>query len=268
MEQVREVIVMGGTLTIPGNATPMGGMLPIFFQNVLTNSEFNIATDPEAASILFSLTSTTSETHPSAPRLPRPLKVILVPLDATHLHGLHENLYKSLAAPAIKAGSPLTYFLDAILQRTYRKLHSLVSQRRESDVVELHMHDPLCVYYAMLDENARKGWIVEANADVRVECTGTWTRGMTLLDQRVRGQRPFEKKQGDSKDQGEDGEDMKGEDFEGVDDDEGGWRGGTGNCVDIVWASSIEKAGNLKTVEAIGPIIWDLKYRRVDERPS
>ena len=100
---------------------------------------------------------------------------------------------------------------------------------------------------------------MEANADVRVECTGTWTRGMTLLDQRVRGQRPFDKKRGGSKDQVEDGEDMKGEDFEGVDDDEGGWRRGTGNRIDIVWASSIEKSGNLKTAEAMGRMIWDLK---------
>ena len=184
-----------------------------------------------------------------------------MPLDATHLHGLHENLYKSFATPAIKAGSPLTCFLDAILRRTYRKLHSLVSQGRESEVVELHMHDPLCVYYAMLDDNARKGWIVEANADVRVECTGTWTRGMTLLDQRVRGQRPFDKKQGDSKGQVDEVEDMDGEDFEGVNDDEGGWRGATGNRIDIVWASSIEKSGNLKTVEAIGRMIWDLVSR-------
>ena len=217
--------------------------------------------------MLFSLTSTTSETHPSAPRLPRPLKLTLVPLDATHLHGLHENHYKSLAATAIKAGSPLAHFLDAILQRTYRKLYSLVSQGRESEVVELHMHDPLCVYYAMLDDNARKEWIVESNVDVRVECTGTWTRGMTLLDQRVRGQRPFDKKQGNSKDQVEDDEDMKGEDFEGVDDDEGGWRGGTGNRIDIVWASSIEKSGNLKTVEAMGQMIWNLKHGSIKDKP-
>lgn len=57
------------------------------------------------------------------------------------------------------------------------------------------MHDPLAVYYAMLDDDARKDWVVEHNVDIRVECTGTWTRGMTLLDQRVRGQRPFEKRE-------------------------------------------------------------------------
>jgi hypothetical protein len=138
--------------------------------------------------------------------------------------------------------------------RTYRKLRSLVSQGRESEVVELHMHDPLCVYYAMLDDKARKEWIVEPNADVRVECTGTWTRGMTLLDQRVRGQRPFDKRKGACTDDVEGGDD-----YEGVDDDEGGWRDGTGNCIDIVWASGDLALGNLKTVEAMGRIIWDLK---------
>ena len=237
----------------------MSHRLEVVFPIHLTDTtEFNIATDPEAASLLFSLTSTKSETHPSAPRLPRPLKLILVPLDATHLHGLHSNLYKSLSTPSITAGSPVSSFLDAILQRTYRKLQSLVSQGRESEIIELHMHDPLCVYYAMLGDEERMKWIVEPNADVRVECTGTWTRGMTLLDQRTRGQRPFDKRQTECTDLAN-GEDTNGEDYEGVVDDEGGWRGGTGNRVDIVWASSGEEGGNLKTVEAMGRMIWDLK---------
>jgi hypothetical protein len=115
------------------------------------------------------------------------------------------------------------------------------------------MHDPLSLYYAMLDDEARQEWVVERNADVRVECTGTWTRGMTLLDQRVRGQRPFDKRAVACTE-----EIGNGEDYEGVDDDEGGWRCGTGNRVDIVWASSIEEGGNMKTVEKIGRMIWRL----------
>jgi hypothetical protein len=217
--------------------------------------EFNVVTDPEAASILFSLTSATSETHPSAPHLPRRLNLFMVPLDATHLHGLHEEFYKSLSAEMIKAGSPLASFLDAILQRTYRKLGSLMAQGRES---ELHMHDPLCALYAILDDVARKEWVVEPNADVRVECTGTWTRGMTLLDQRIRGQRPFSRRQRDCSDKIGGSEDLSSGDYEGVDDDEGRWRGGTGNRVNIVWASSSVKGGNLKTVEAMTRQIWCL----------
>jgi inosine-uridine nucleoside N-ribohydrolase len=221
--------------------------------------EFNIATDPEAASILFSLTSTTSETHPSAPRLTRPLRLTLVPLDATHLHGLSETFYNNIAEPAIKAGSPLSLFLNAILQRTYRKVESLVARGRESEVIELHMHDPLCIYYAMLDDEARNEWVIERNADVRVECTGTWTRGMTLLDQRERGKRPFEKTLEVSRDEGTEGEDTADGDYQGVDDDEGGWRGVIGNRIDIVWASSAAEGGNSKTVEAMAKLIWDLK---------
>jgi hypothetical protein len=121
------------------------------------------------------------------------------------------------------------------------------------------MHDPLCVYFAMLDDESRKEWIVERDADVRVECTGTWTRGMTVLDQRVRGRLPFVKQQGACNDEVEGGEDTANRDYEGVDDDEGGWRGGTGNRLNVVWGSSSVEGGNLRTVEAMGKSIWLLQ---------
>lgn len=219
--------------------------------------EFNIGTDPDAASILFSLTSPTSQTHPSAPRLPRCLKLILVPLDATQLHGLPEAYYTAISSPAIAAGSPLSSFLDAMLRRTYKKVRSLVSKGRESKTVELHMHDPLCVYYAMMTNEERAKWVVESNADVRVECAGTWTRGMTVLDMRTRGKRPFEKREICS-DELSEGEDTTGGDYEGVDDDEGGWRGSIGNALDVIWASSSESGGNIKSVEAMGDLIWNM----------
>ena len=132
-----------------------------------------------------------------------------------------------------------------------------MSKRREIDLIELHMHDPLCVFYAMLDDGARKEWIVERKADVRVECTGTWTRGMTLLDQRGRRWRPFNQRTSTCK--AKESEDLSSGDYEGVDDDEGRWRGGTGNQVDIVWASSGIEGGNLKTVDTITSQIWCLQ---------
>ena len=246
---------MGGTLILPGNVTPTGGGPPP--DPKLKIKEFNISTDPEAASILFSLTSIHSKTHPGAPRLPRPLKLTLLPLDATQLHGLTETLYQKASNAAVKAGSPLATFLHAILDRTYRKVQSLVSQGRESRVVELHMHDPLAVHYAMLDDEARKEWVVEHNVDIRVECTGTWTRGMTLLDRRVRGQRPFEKKPVETcSDEVEGGEDTTTGDYEDVNDDEGEWRGGAGNSLDVVWASNAAEGGNLRTVEMLANTIW------------
>jgi hypothetical protein len=120
------------------------------------------------------------------------------------------------------------------------------------------MHDPLCVYYAMLDDQAREMWVVEPDTDVRVECSGTWTRGMTVLDQRIRQGRPFDKKM-TTKSAFEDGEDTAAGNYEGVDDDEGGWRGGTGNHVDVVWASSVLDGGNMNTVEAMARLLWQLE---------
>jgi inosine-uridine nucleoside N-ribohydrolase len=241
-DAVRELIVMGGTLTNPGNVTPV--------------AEFNIGTDPEAASLLFALTSTTSKTNSSAPRLSRPLKLILAPLDATHKHGLYETFYNSVSATSLNAGSPLSAFLDAILQRTFRKVRSLVTKGRESEVVELHMHDPLCVYFAMLDDTAREKWVVERDVDVRVECAGTWTRGMTVLDQRVRKSVEAVGKLDDDLNEGED---TTAGDYQGVDDDEGEWRGGTGNRLQVIWASSTAEGGNLKTVEAMAKLLWHLE---------
>ena len=118
------------------------------------------------------------------------------------------------------------------------------------------MHDPLCIYYAMLDDTARDQWVIEKDADVRVECKGTWTRGMTVLDQRTRGKRPFDKRNCEMIDESEDTVDA---DYEGVDDDEGAWRGGIGNRVDIIWSSSAVEGGNLKTVEKMAELIWSLK---------
>jgi inosine-uridine nucleoside N-ribohydrolase len=220
--------------------------------------EFNIATDPEAASILFSLTSRHSKTHKSAPRLVRPLNLTILPLDATHLHGLHHEYYKRISGPALEQGSPLASFLDAVLVRTYKRLNSLVKKGRESEVVELHMHDPLALHYAMLEDEAREEWVVEKNADVRVECDGTWTRGMTVLDHRERGKRPFDKKVDSCSDDITEGEDTADGDYDDVDDDEGEWRGSTGNKVNIVWASRTD-GNNQKTVEEMAELIWNLK---------
>ena len=249
---------MGGTLILPGNVTPAAGnpRLRIPSPNF---PEFNIGTDPEAASILFSLTSATSQTHPSTIRLRRRLKLTLIPLDATHLHGLPEKYYKSKSAATVVSGSPLASFLDAVLLRTYKKIRSLRSQGRESENIELHMHDPLCVYFAMMTHEQRSKWLVESKADVRVECAGRWTRGMTVLDMRTRGKRPFERKREVCSDEIEDGEDTIGEDYDGVDDDEGDWRGNMGNALEVVWASSSEPGGNMNSVEAMGDLIWNLE---------
>jgi hypothetical protein len=131
-----------------------------------------------------------------------------------------------------------------------------VAQGRESDVLELHMHDPLCVYYAMLDDQSRKRFIIERNTDIRVEYKGSWTKGMTVLDQRNRGEQMDHRIDGI-----EDrirGEDIIAADYNDVDDDEGHWRSNKGNRVNIVWASGVVDDNNQKTVEDICNIIWRL----------
>lgn len=110
----------------------------------------------------------------------------------------------------------------------------------------------------MLDDKARETWVIEKDADVRVECAGTWTRGMTVLDHRARGKRPFEMKLDMCSDEINGGEDTAEGDYQDVDDDEGEWRGSTGNKVNVVWASRAD-GNNQKTVEEMAELIWGLK---------
>jgi inosine-uridine nucleoside N-ribohydrolase len=104
-QRVREVVIMGGALRVPGNVTP--------------GAEFNIYVDPQAAHIVF---------HAGWP-------LRLVALDVTMQARLPRSQVDALAATQSRVGSlmqeMLAYYFDVF--------------GPQYSVTEFHMHDPLCL---------------------------------------------------------------------------------------------------------------------------
>lgn len=112
VQRVREVVIMGGALRVPGNVTP--------------GAEFNIYVDPQAAHIVF---------HAGWP-------LRLVALDVTMQARLPRFQVDALAATQSRVGSliqeMLAYYFDVFGTRY--------------SVTEFHMHDPLCLAAAFQPE--------------------------------------------------------------------------------------------------------------------
>lgn len=104
-QRVREVVIMGGALRVPGNITPA--------------AEFNIYVDPEAAHIVF---------HADWP-------LRLVALDVTMQARLPRSQVDALAESKSRVGrliqQMLAYYFDVF--------------GPQYDGTEFHMHDPLCL---------------------------------------------------------------------------------------------------------------------------
>ncbi|TKX19931.1 hypothetical protein C1H76_7815 [Elsinoe australis] len=211
--RVKEVVIMGGAVAVPGNITPV--------------AEFNTFADSYAAARVYALTSPRpSSTMPPVPpapsgqtdstpppphladypkNLPKQLPITLFPLDITSQHLLTKPHFDRTVKELKEQGSLLAAWVDAFVSSTFRKVESL-----RGDVtgdLSLEMHDPLCIWYCIAGH--RPGWRVLADEDLRVETTGQWTRGMCVVDGRDR------KKDDDKGEPEEDEGERKG--------DHGGW---------------------------------------------
>ncbi|KAK9635081.1 hypothetical protein V6Z98_002319 [Aspergillus fumigatus] len=177
--RVKEVVVMGGAVNEPGNVTPV--------------AEFNAYADAFAAARVFALTSPNPKTTmpsgttlPSYPaKLSKQLTLRLFPLDITHRHGMTRGLFRQAVAPHLEAGSPLAEWMSAFMAHTFRTIESL-HRDQVGDAVDLSLHDPVCVWYALTAEDG--GWKPSdaSPEDIRVETTGQWTRGACIVDRRPR----------------------------------------------------------------------------------
>lgn len=176
--RVKELVVMGGAVHVPGNITPC--------------AEFNTYADAVSAARVFALTSPTpASTMPPVPKgmsslppyptkLSRRLKVSLFPLDITTPHELRRHAFTREIEKHKAAGSPLAQWAGTFVLRTFDKIDSIVGDGSEAG---LSLHDPLCIWYMLKrDDPAWKA--APKPEDIRIETSGQWTRGMHVVDRR------------------------------------------------------------------------------------
>ena len=111
-DRVREVVIMGGAMRVPGNVTP--------------EAEFNIYADPHAAHIVF---------HVGWP-------IRLVSLDVTNKTLLQPEQVQALASN----GSPVTRLIQQMVD------NFLDTFGRPRGLTAFQMHDPLCLSAAFQPE--------------------------------------------------------------------------------------------------------------------
>ena len=196
--RVKEVVVMGGAIGVPGNVTPV--------------AEFNVFADAVAAARVFALTAEdpastmppTRASHSSimdASRFLGPypkdvsgkLTLVLFPLDITTKHLMHSALYDEVTSDLERRGSPLAEWVGVFIRQTFKKLETL----SEAEPLQ-ELHDPLCIWYVM--KRNEKNWqeAVLGGEDIRMESVGQWTRGMAVIDTRQRRKaKPGDKVKGD-----------------------------------------------------------------------
>lgn len=133
-----------------------------------------------------------SDLSPILPTYPitlsKQLKIKLVSLDLTRSHNLTRGQFRQKITPIATAGSPLAEWTTAILEHTFSKLDSL-HPGHEGDTASLSLHDPVCVWYALIPDSWQWELSLDSPLDLRVETTGQWTRGMCVIDRRNRRHR-------------------------------------------------------------------------------
>lgn len=184
--RVKELVVMGGAVALEGNITPC--------------AEFNCYADAVAAARVFALTSPIpvstmppvihgrSFLPPYPAKLSRQLKLTLFPLDITTPHELRKRYFAEKIKPLKESGSPLAQWTDTFMTGTFNKIESILGDGSEPG---LSLHDPLCIWYMLSRDNP--AWkSVPKLEDIRIETCGQWTRGMHVVDRRIRA-KPGEK---------------------------------------------------------------------------
>ncbi|KAF2704542.1 nucleoside hydrolase [Pleomassaria siparia CBS 279.74] len=218
--RVKEVVVMGGAVNMPGNPpnlslflSPSVTSIPIPPFNLIKQpntplrralnlnnqmtpgAEFNTYADSVASARVFALTSPNPKTTmpptlsrkgqlaPYPDKLSRQLKLKLFPLDITTPHKLPETFFNTHISSSSLVSSPLAQWATLFLNSTFDKIYSLNSHLPRENL-GLEMHDPLTVWYALSASDP--SWKFTEGEDIRVETAGQWTRGCCIVERRNR----------------------------------------------------------------------------------
>ncbi|KAG0641098.1 Inosine/uridine-preferring nucleoside hydrolase domain-containing protein [Tuber brumale] len=180
--RVKEVVIMGGSIDVPGNITP--------------NGEFNTVACPYSAARIYSLTSpapsstapppstAAKKLKPIPKALSRRLNLTMFPLDVTTGHILTHETFTNAITPLLSypsSPSPLAQWTKIFVDATFAKIKETCPSAAIGNE-DLSLHDPLCVYYVLTRQ--RGGWEALEDRDVRIETRGQWTRGMCVVDRR------------------------------------------------------------------------------------
>lgn len=172
--RVKEIVIMGGALNVPGNVTP--------------TAEFNFLADPEAAAHLFSFSSPTpSSTWDASPKsVEKNLKITLLPLDTTTNICLSHTAWSTVA----RQEGLLAKWTNVFVDKTFQTMKGLYTDA-SIEKVNLSMHDPACIWYLLRSSesntnNSEPSWQIAESIDIRIETEGRWTRGSCVLDLRGR----------------------------------------------------------------------------------
>ncbi|KAF9111971.1 hypothetical protein BGX27_004192 [Mortierella sp. AM989] len=154
----KRVICMGGNFDLPGNVTPV--------------AEFNFHACPHS---VHNILQATVNEDPA-----KVVKLFMLPTDVTNQATIESAVLKDYVTPL---KTPLSEFATLL----FSFLFSLLKARLH--YTSMHLHDPLCIGFFIDLENeadiTKVGWRVEER-DVRIETEGTLTRGMLVVDRRVK----------------------------------------------------------------------------------
>lgn len=155
-------------------------------------SEFNHHGDAFSAARVFALTSLLPNATlppsrlPSYPRgLSKQLKLTLFPLDITNRHCITRGEFRKTITPLLEKGSPLAEWVNAFMTFCFRTVESQW-EGQDGDKAELGLHDPVCAYYVLTQNHPAWKCTGGKQMDIRVDATGQWTRGMSVVDRRGR----------------------------------------------------------------------------------